>query len=111
LKHKGFSLIEIVAAVAIIAIIFSGLTTIRASQIQYARKAESEQDVMTIQEALSCYLYFHGEDPEGLEDITIETLIRRGFLRGENKSPWGIPYKLTVKDSALIVETDPDAAK
>jgi prepilin-type N-terminal cleavage/methylation domain-containing protein len=108
-KRKGFSLIELVAATTILAIIFSGVSVLRASQIKYAKKMEFERDVLIIQDALSCYLYFHGEEPEGLEEITIEKLFRRGFLIGENKSPWGVPYKLTIKDSEISVVSDENA--
>jgi prepilin-type N-terminal cleavage/methylation domain-containing protein len=103
-KRGGFTLIEIVAAVMIMAIIFSGVSVLRASQVEYARKTVFERDAAAIQDALSCYLYFHGGDPEGLEDIAVDKLFGKGFLVGENKSPWGVPYKLTIRDSAVLVE-------
>jgi prepilin-type N-terminal cleavage/methylation domain-containing protein len=104
-KRNAFSLIEVVAAVTIIAIMFSGLASLRVSQTQYAKDAEIERDIVTIQDALSCYLYFHGEEAGGLADITIDRLFQKGFLIGENKSPWGTSYKLTIKDSSVLVET------
>jgi hypothetical protein len=97
-------LIELVAATTIIAMIFGGISALRGSQVEYFRKTQSERDTAAVLEALSCYLYFHGEEPEGLKDITIDKLIRKGFLIGENKSPWGVPYKLSVKDSSILVE-------
>jgi prepilin-type N-terminal cleavage/methylation domain-containing protein len=108
-KRDGFSLIEIVAAVIILSIIFSGLSALRVSHARYEREMEIERDASVIQDALTCYLYFHGEEPEGLEGITIEKLIRRGFLVGENKSPQGIPYKLRIQDRAISVELDEDS--
>jgi prepilin-type N-terminal cleavage/methylation domain-containing protein len=107
-KHNGFSLIEIVAAVMILSIMFGGLSALRVSHIQYARKMEIERDVSAIQDALTCYLYFHGEEPEGLEDLTVEKLIRRGFLFGENKSPQGFPYSLKIGDHSISVEIEED---
>jgi prepilin-type N-terminal cleavage/methylation domain-containing protein len=104
LKRGGFSLIEIVAAVMVIAILFSGMSVLRGAQIEYARKTQIERDIVVILEALSCYLYFHGEESEGLQDITVDKLFRKGFLIGENKSPWGVPYKLTFKDFSISVE-------
>jgi prepilin-type N-terminal cleavage/methylation domain-containing protein len=106
-KRKGFSLIELVAAVMILAIVFSGVTALDTARVRHAKKSRSEQDIAVIHQALSCYLYFHGEDPEGLKDITVDNLFRKGFLIGENKSPWGTPYKLTTDGSAILVEPAP----
>jgi prepilin-type N-terminal cleavage/methylation domain-containing protein len=106
-RRGGFTLTEIIAATAILGIIFSGTTVLRASQINYAKKSQSERDAASIQEALSCYLFFHGDEPESLRDISVEKLFKKGFLLGENKSPWNTPYKLVIQDSSAVVEIEP----
>ena len=103
MKRNGFSLIEVVAAVTILTLIFSGISALHFSLLTRSKKMELERDTALIQEALSCYLYFHADDPEGLEDVTVDKLIRRGFLIGENKSPWNVPYKLAVKENSIVL--------
>jgi prepilin-type N-terminal cleavage/methylation domain-containing protein len=110
-KHRGFSFVELIAATVIMGMIFSGAAVLRVSQTEYARKSQSEREIADIQEALSCYLFFHGDEPESLKDVSVEKLFQRGFLLGENKSPWGTPYKLTVLDSSIVVETESPLAK
>lgn len=106
-RHEGFTLIEVMLTVAIMALVFSGLTVTQFSQAEYVKKMESKLDITNIQEALSCYLFFHGNEPEAaLDDISIETLFKKGFLIGENKSPWGTPYKLVFRDSSVVVELE-----
>jgi prepilin-type N-terminal cleavage/methylation domain-containing protein len=108
-NRQGFTLIEVVASAVIIGIVFSGVSVLRTSQIEYARNLQADQDILNIQEALSCYLFFHADEPESLKDISIETLFRKGFLTGENLSPWETPYKLIVQDSSLAVEIEPSS--
>jgi prepilin-type N-terminal cleavage/methylation domain-containing protein len=110
-RRGGFTLVEISAAVVIVGIIFGGVATLRASQTEYARQSQSEREIANIQEALSCYLYFHGGEPESLKDLSVEKLFQKGFLLGENKSPWNTPYKLAVRDSSVVVEIDSPYAK
>jgi prepilin-type N-terminal cleavage/methylation domain-containing protein len=110
-RRGGFTLVELTAAAVIVGIIFSGIAALRSSQTDYARKTQSDRAIANIQEALSCYLFFHGDEPESLKDLSVEKLIQRGFLLGENKSPWNTPYKLAVRDSSVIAEVEPPFVK
>jgi prepilin-type N-terminal cleavage/methylation domain-containing protein len=106
LKRGGFSLIEVVIATAIIGIIFGGVSTLQAPQIEHAKKSQFDRDIANIQEALSCYLFFHGDELKNLKDLSVEKLLQRGFLIGENKTPWNTSYKLVLQDSSVAVEIE-----
>ncbi|GHV39680.1 hypothetical protein FACS1894187_19920 [Synergistales bacterium] len=102
-ERKGFTLIELVCAVMIIGIIFGGVAGIHLARFDHVRKMQFQQDELNIQEAISCYLFFHGDEIENLRELTMSELFKKGFLIGENKSPQGEPYELILGESAIVV--------
>ena len=74
-------------------------------QAEYLRKLEFSKGAIDINEALITYFFFDGE--EANTRITVDLLIRKGYLIGENKSPWGTPYKILFdQKSGIVVETE-----
>lgn len=104
-RRSGFTLLEILIAIAIIGIL-SG--TVGLSLYQYVRKARIEaarSQIKTLQTALQMYRTAHGQLPtqaQGLEALCVKPEVSpvpdnypaEGYLDSRNlpKDPWANPY-------------------
>jgi general secretion pathway protein G len=82
-RLRGFTLIELMIAVAILAILASIAVPQYASAIRTARVAKARQELVTIAQAVDAYMANNaGQLPL--------TLYQVGF--GGKRDPWGVPY-------------------
>lgn len=89
---QGFSLIEIMIAITILAMIVGGISVGYMRHLKKARVQQAMMDIKTISSALDLYKTEFGRYPEG--DDGLEALIREEMLKDKKtpKDPWGTPY-------------------
>jgi general secretion pathway protein G len=75
-REGGFTLIELVVVMAIIAILASLAVPIFTSQIKKAREAVLQEDLHVMRNAIDAYTMDKGKAPQSLDD-----LVQAGYLR------------------------------
>lgn len=75
-REGGFTLIELVVVMAIIAILASLAIPIFTAQIQKAKEAVLKEDLHVIRNAIDSYTMDKGKAPQSLDD-----LVQAGYLR------------------------------
>jgi general secretion pathway protein G len=75
-REGGFTLIELVVVMAIIAILASLAVPIFTSQIQKAKEAVLQEDLHVMRNAIDAYTMDKGKAPQSLDD-----LVQAGYLR------------------------------
>ncbi len=92
-KHqKGFSLVEIMVAITIIAMIMGGVSVAFMTYLKKSRIKQAKIDITAISNSLDLYKTEFGKYPEG--DNALEVLIKEKLLNGKKvpKDPWGNVY-------------------
>ena len=121
---RGFTLVELLVVVGMIAVILGALTTSVQSARHRARVQKATAEVKIVSQAILGYENFRGELPTMTEaDCNRGTL---GFLLGDGGSaqqggqipvllqasltgggsmndPWGTPYKVTIREGVKTV--------
>ena len=103
-KEKGFTLIEMLIVVAIIAVLVAIILPIFTNQVNKARTSADKANERLLQAQVDLFLA-EGNTFDDTGDF-IDELIEKGYLReGEVKSPFGADYELdttnyTVKSTA-----------
>jgi general secretion pathway protein G len=83
--ESGFTLIEIMIVLAIIALIAGGVGTAVFSQYKKAQVKIARQRVMAVKNGVSQFMIDNNTCPKGIDD-----LIAQKYLdRGNAKDPWG----------------------
>ena len=122
---RGFTLVELLVVVGMIAVILGALTTSVQSARHRARVQKATAEVKIVSQAILGYENFRGELPTMTEaDCNRGTL---GFLLGDGGSaqqggqipvlvqasltgggsmndPWGTPYKVTIREGAVSLK-------
>ena len=122
---RGFTLVELLVVVGMIAVILGALTTSVQSARHRARVQKATAEVKIVSQAILGYENFRGELPTMTEaDSNRGTL---GFLLGDGGSaqqggqipvllqasltgggsmndPWGTPYKVTIREGAVSLK-------
>lgn len=123
---RGFTLVELLVVVGMIAVIMGALTTSVQSARHRARMQKATSEVKIVTQAVLAYENFRGELPTMNEaDCNRSTL---GFLLGDGGSaqqggqipvllqaslaggsgsmmdPWGTPYKITIREGSTSLK-------
>jgi general secretion pathway protein G len=101
-SHRGFTLIEIMVVVVILAVLGALVVPQILSKVDQARVTAAKTDIRTISQALDSYRLDNFKYPtteQGLAalvkqpvDPTITNYATGGYLRTIPKDPWGNPY-------------------
>ncbi|HTW45680.1 MAG TPA: type II secretion system protein [Acidobacteriaceae bacterium] len=75
-QESGFTLIELVVVMAIIAILASLAVPVFTAQIKKAREAVLQEDLHVMRNAIDAYTMDKGKAPQSLDD-----LVQAGYLR------------------------------
>lgn len=104
LKQKGFTLIEIMVVVVILAILASVVVPKIMNRPDEARIAKAKQDIRAMESALGLYKLDNFSYPttdQGLESLASKpsgspepkNYKKGGYIKGVPKDPWGNDYK------------------
>lgn len=96
--RRGFSLVEVMVTVAVLAILLAGVgfTSVSGSG-ERARMTEFRCDAAMLVHGTAIYRHVFGVQPRSASDLWKE-----GIMLGENSSPWGTPYALVMDRSGLV---------
>ena len=101
--QKGFTLLEIIVVVAIIAILAAYIAPKVAGRVDDARISKAKSDIRVLESSLELYKLDNFLYPSG--DQGLEALVNRpsggefknwrdgGYIKKLSKDPWGNPYQ------------------
>ncbi|MGD8484475.1 MAG: type II secretion system major pseudopilin GspG [Thioalkalispiraceae bacterium] len=103
-SQKGFTLIEIMVVVVILAILASVVVPKIMDRPDEARIAKAKQDIRALESALGLYKldnFFYPTTDQGLEALATEpsgspeakNYKKGGYVKGVPKDPWGNEYQ------------------
>lgn len=101
-KHRGFTLVEVMVVVVIMAILAAIVVPKIMSRPEQARIVKAKQDILAIQNAMDLYRLDNGFYPSTQQGI--QALVTKptgdptpnnwhGYLRTSPIDPWGNPYQ------------------
>jgi general secretion pathway protein G len=105
LLRSGFTLIELMVAIAILALLAGGAVPFAMNQLNKARISTAKTDMQAFKSALTLYQIGMGKYPQALKEVIKSprdeqekrrwTQAGGPFLEGEEikEDPWGNPYK------------------
>jgi len=100
-KNKGFTLIEVMVVVVIMAILAAIVVPRIMSRPEQARVVKAKQDILAIENAMDLYRLDNGFYPsteQGINALVKEPSTPptppnwNGYLKQTPKDPWGHPY-------------------
>ena len=105
MKKKGFTMLEILVVVGIIAILVGIALPRFRNTLQRTKEARTEADLEAIKTAAVMYHYDSGEwpDPANSGDELIATTGNGPYLDVWRADPWGDPYELVVENADDLI--------
>lgn len=104
LQEGGFTLIELMVVIGIIAILISFVMPKFSTASEKAKKVKEEADIKTIQNAAELYLVEH----EGTDQaVTVDTLVKEGYLRESDNTKDRLEnhYEIHMHDNGQVQVT------
>jgi len=108
-NEKGFSMIEMMVVLVIIAVLIAGGTKFYLGYIENSRVTKAKAQISTMQAALDAYYAENAEYPNGADAATLESALLNAGIKVvetpgeggakadlEQKDPWGKQYKYDV---------------
>lgn len=102
-SNRGFTLLEIIVVVAIIAILAAYIAPKVAGRVDDARISKAKSDIRVLESSLELYKLDNFVYPSGEQGL--EALVNKpsgegtknwregGYIKKLNKDPWGNPYQ------------------
>ena len=90
---NGFSLLELLVVLTIIAIILSFIVPNVINRPNDARKAKIVNDIKVLETALDLYKLDNGSYPNEQNGIKVLNKPNKKYINGIPKDPWGIEYR------------------
>lgn len=106
-KKRGLTLIELLAVIAIITILFVMLVPQISSAIEKSRETGLQTDLRDYQTGISGYFMENGRLPEAEAELNknLDKNLRFEGGKSKEKNPWGTAYKLKLEDDELNIES------
>jgi len=106
-KKRGFSLIELMVVITIIAMLAGGVALYLFGALEEARAARAKSDITKFGSALAMYKLKSGKYPETLEDLTKPLKgMKKGFVEDAiPKDPWDNDYVYQRTDSGYELKS------
>lgn len=101
MSEKGFSIIEVILVIGIIAFMVAGLMSAGDGMLENSRALKLAKDMDTISAAAESYFWTMGSFPSGI-DALIGHYIPGGF---SGINPWGYPYEIQNTGSMITVSS------
>ncbi len=100
-KQRGFTLLEIIVVVAIIAILAAYIAPKISGRVDDARVTKAKSDIRVLESALELYKldnFTYPESGEGLQALVSKPSNAKnwrdgGYIKQLNKDPWGNEYQ------------------
>ncbi len=100
-KQRGFTLLEIIVVVAIIAILAAYIAPKISGRVDDARVTKAKSDIRVLESALELYKldnFTYPESGEGLQALVSKPSNAKnwrdgGYIKQLNKDPWGNDYQ------------------
>ncbi len=91
-SRRGFSLVEIMVAITILAMIMGGASLAFMNYLKKSRVKQAGMDIKTLSNALDLYKTEFGKYPDS--EGGLEALVKEGFLRDKKipRDPWKSRY-------------------
>jgi len=113
-RHRaaGFSLIEIMVALAIVAFIGAGVAVVVNKALNNAKIKVAKERIKEISQGVTTYMIDSSNCPKGMDDLVSQKYVARASA----KDPWGKDFVLRCPgqndtDGADIVSSGPDKAE
>jgi len=109
-NEKGFSMIEMMVVLIIIAVLIGGGIKFYLGYIENSRITKAKAQISTMQAALDAYYAENGKYPIGDDEVGLETALTNAGIKCttaqdskneatcEQKDPWGKEYVYEVED-------------
>jgi len=102
-NEDGFTLMEMLAVIAIIAILSTAVILVVLPQVGKSSRVKARADIQTYEQAAEMYRLAMGRYPETLDDLVVAPNDSRdaanfpkgGFVKFLSDDPWGNPYIYT----------------
>ena len=111
-RAAGFSLIEIMVALAIVAFIGAGVAVVVNKALNNAKIKVAKERIKEISQGVTTYMIDSNNCPKGMDDLVSQKYVARASA----KDPWGKDFVLRCPgqndtDGADIVSSGPDKAE
>ncbi|MCU0723181.1 MAG: type II secretion system major pseudopilin GspG [Planctomycetes bacterium] len=105
-KRRGFSLIELMVVITIIAMLAGGVAIFLFGALGEAKQAAAKKDLASFETALSLYRMKAGKYPDSLEALTrpLEGQTEP-YLKEVPKDPWGKDYDYQKREGGYLLRS------
>lgn len=104
-RRRGFSLVELLIVLAVIAALIATITPVALNAIRKAQATKVAQNIKTLASSFENYLYVEGKD--GINDISSI----KSLGRDVDEDSYGLAYTNTNGEYTVYVWTSEDVAK